>query len=97
MNFEINLFHRLPVRVTRRFLKNEPTDLKFCTVGRVEVPDTVLQKKFRKIFRLRKTAFFDISKKYPRILTKVPSKDAEFNSQFNQITIRTRTSGYDRN
>ena len=37
-------------RVTRRFLKNEPTNLKFCTVGRVEVPETVIQRKFPKNF-----------------------------------------------
>ena len=31
-------------RVTKPFLKNEPTDLKFYTGGLIGVPDTLIQK-----------------------------------------------------
>ena len=70
MEFEINHDFRVlklqnkgpHCRVTRRFLKNEPTvrkatDLKFRTVGRVEVPDTVIQKNSEKFSAYAKRRF----------------------------------------
>ena len=53
------------------------------------------KKKFRKIFRLRKTRIFDISKTYLPNLTKVCSKDAEFYSDSELWKISRRTSGLD--
>ena len=48
------------------------------------------KKDFLKIFRLRNTAIFEISNDYqlsPSIFTRVPPKDARFNSEFKQMKI----------
>ena len=66
--------------MTRGFLKNKPTDLKFCTVCRVVVPYILIQKKFPKNFPPTQNGIFDIVNEYPRISTNELSKneDPEF-------------------
>ena len=73
--------------MTRGFLKNEPTDLKFCTVGRVVVPYILIQKKIPKNFPPTQNGIFDIVNEYPRISTKEPLKDEECDSEFIKIKI----------
>ena len=52
-------------RVTTKKMKIGARKLKFCTRGLVGRPDPKIEKKFRKISRLRKMPNFDISGTYP--------------------------------
>ena len=54
------------------------------------MPDTVIQKNFRKIFRLRKTAFFDISNGIPEFHLEFESKHV----RELKIVILNGTSGF---